>query len=332
MMQAPRFWSNPPGAPGLLARLLTPLGWLYGASVARRLRRGAHWRAPVPVICVGNLVAGGAGKTPAVIALQERLTARGIAAHVVTRGHGGTEPGPHRVDIARDAAAQVGDEALLVGSYGPVWVARDRAAGAKAAVAAGAEAILLDDGHQNPGLAKDLSLLVVDAEAGFGNGRMIPAGPLREPVAVGLSRADAVLAVGPAAARRRLLADWPALAEKQVLAAEIVAKETGMDWKGLRVVAFAGIGRPEKFFATLRGLGADLVAAHGFPDHAPYAPRALARLQAEAARLNGQLVTTEKDAARLPRAFHGMALPLPVELRLEDEDALDRLLDGVGLG
>ena len=316
MLSAPRFWSRPPARPGLLARLLSPFGAVYAAATARRVARAPDWVAPVPVICIGNLGAGGAGKTPVAIAVLQTLAEMGVKAHCVTRGHGGSAgrgPAPHRVDLSDDPAL-TGDEPLLLAAFAPVWVSADRAAGARAAVAAGAEAIVLDDGFQNPGLAKDLSLLAVDAGAGFGNGRCIPAGPLREPVAQGLARADAVILLGEGAARAQTLADWPALAAKPVLAGEIRPREIGMDWRGARVVAFAGIGRPEKFFATLRGLGVDLVAAHPFPDHAAYGPRALRRLVQEAAARGAMLVTTEKDAVRLPPAFRGRAMPLPVHV------------------
>ncbi len=331
-MRAPGFWSNPPGAPGLVALLLTPLGWLWGMAGRLRRRLARPVRAPVPVICVGNLTAGGAGKTPTVIALLSALSARGIAAHAVTRGHGGRERGPHRVDPARDDAARVGDEPLLLASWAPVWVARDRAAGALAAARAGAAAAVLDDGHQNPSLVKDLSLVVVDAGAGFGNGRLIPAGPLREDVAGGLARADAVVLIGGDAEAQATLARWPLLGRLPVLRARLEPLATGLPLGGAAVVAFAGIGRPGKFFATLRGLGANLVAAHAFPDHAPYAPRVLRRMIAEARAADAMLVTTEKDAVRLPPAFRAEVMALPVRLEFDDPDALAALLVRVTRG
>ena len=188
----------------------------------------------------------------------------------------------------------------------------------------------MDDGFQNPGLAKDLSIVVVDAGYGFGNGRVMPAGPLREPVADGLARADLVLALGPAASRQGFAARWPAA--RPLVGGELVPLATGMDWRGLRAVAFAGIGRPEKFFATLRAAGAEIVAAHGFGDHEPFDRRILARLEAEATAARAQLVTTEKDAVRLPPGFRPKVLVLPVRLEVEDWGPVDAALHRLGLG
>lgn len=326
-MRTPDFWFKSAEQPGLLARALTPLGWIYAKGTARRLAGTGGLKLGIPVICVGNINAGGTGKTPTVIAALERLSAKFHKPHVVTRGYGGRLKGPVRVDPSQHSAADVGDEPLLLAAFADVWVAQDRAAGGRAAEAAGASIIVLDDGLQNPALQKDLSIVVVDAKRGFGNERCLPAGPLREPVDIGLARADILLTLGDDAAQAEFSAPVPQTLPR--VAAHLAPLQTGMDWAGEPIVAFAGIAHPEKFFDTLRSLGAHLLHTEPLEDHQPLTPALMTRLEADAKAKGAQLVTTEKDAVRLPPAFRMKVITLPVRLAFaQAENPLFDRLDG----
>jgi tetraacyldisaccharide 4'-kinase len=321
MRAAPAFWGEPAG---LLADLLSPIGAV--CDTAGRLHRAMSrsYCPPIPVVCVGNLVAGGAGKTPVTLALAAWLARRGVLVHVVSRGYGGRLRGPVRVDPIRHDASAVGDEALLLASRAPCWVARDRAAGVRAAVARGAGAILLDDGFQNPAVAKTLGLVVVDTGYRFGNGRVIPAGPLRENLRRGLARADAIVLVateGEAGGGEAL----PPGRGLPVIDA-VLTPVNGERLTGVRLSAFAGIGRPEKFFATLRALGADLVSTRVFPDHHPFRIAELEGLRRDAERWGARLITTAKDIVRVARAQRVGIEILEVEIRWSDPGALARLI------
>ncbi len=328
-MRAPGFWSD--RKPGLAAWLLSPLAWVYAMGTARRVARPPEVRAGIPVICVGNINAGGAGKTPTVVALVGMLQARGSRVAIVSRGYKAKLTGPLKVDPATHTAEDVGDEPFLMAAFADVWVARDRAAGVRAAEADGAQVVIMDDGFQNPAVAKDLSLVVVDAVAGFGNGRVIPAGPLREPVAAGLARADGVIVIGGADAKVAFKKVWPMPDGLPLLTARLDPLPTGMPFQGLRALAFAGIGRPEKFFATLREMGVDLIRSVPLGDHQPLTPALMRRLETEALARGAQLVTTEKDAVRLPEAFRQKVMTVPVRLEFDDPEAMARLLDRLSL-
>ncbi|EPY03218.1 tetraacyldisaccharide 4'-kinase [Magnetospirillum fulvum] len=323
-MRAPEFWRKD----GRLARALAPLGALYAWGGARRLEQAEQYRPAVPVICIGNVVAGGAGKTPVAIALAKRLIAAGRHPHFLSRGHGGTEIGPRAVDLLRHDAARVGDEPLLLAGCAPTWVARDRSEGAVAAVATGADLIVMDDGFQSGRIAIDLGLLVVDGTYGFGNGRVIPAGPCREPPERAFARADALVIVGE---DRAGLAERAAAANLPVIAARLVPAADAPDLAGQRVSAFAGIGLPEKFFATLRGVGAAIVAAHPFPDHHPFTRAEIETILAEAEAAGAVAVTTAKDRVRLPPDLRERVLALPVELEWRDPACLRPLFDRIGV-
>ncbi len=315
-MKAPGFWYR---EPGLAARMLAPVGSLYAGAGRLRIDRARPARAGIPVICVGNVVAGGAGKTPVAIAVARHLIAAGHAPHFLSRGYGGRKSGPLRVDPAIHDARAVGDEPLLLATEAPCWVARNRPAGARAAVAGGAELLVMDDGFQNPTLHKDLSLLVIDGAAGFGNGRMIPAGPLRERPVDALSRASAAVLMGEdtsGVGKHLARFDLP------VIRARIMPEGDSGWLRGRPVVAFAGIARPEKFFDTLRHLGATLVARYAFGDHQAITPDELMRMVDLAADADAVLVTTTKDHVRLPPEARPMVRSLPISIDWWDEAAL----------
>lgn len=319
-MRAPDFWDKHDPLSRLAIAALTPIGALYGATVQWKSHNGKPYRAPVPVICVGNITAGGSGKTPIALAIADAVIARGKNPFFLTRGYGGRLDGP--VVVGKGHSAQdVGDEPLILSRVAATVVSRDRREGAKLAAERGADVIVMDDGHQNFAIAKDLSIVVVDAETGFGNGRILPAGPLREPVKQGLARANAVILMG---------AGDPPLDgfSGPVLHARIEAA-THESWKGRRVFAFAGIGRPEKFFRSVTAQGADVVGMLAFPDHHPYTPDELARLKAKARGENAQLVTTEKDFVRLAVVDREEVAMLPIRAAITPLAELDRLLDSL---
>ncbi len=318
-MKAPKFWQTD----GWRADALTPLAWIYQAiSRFERFQQSQQpLKASVPIICVGNLTAGGTGKTPTVIKVVQHLVGEGVKVHVISRGYGGSAKGPLLVDVGKHAAAEVGDEPLLIACYAPTWIAKDRTGGVRAAIQAGAEIVVLDDGFQNPSVFKDLSIIVVDGGYGFGNGKCLPAGPLREPIEQGMVRADAVVLIGES------VEPWPdTFHGKQVLRASFQPRFSGIALDGARVFAFAGIGRPEKFFQTVRQLGAAIVDHEAFPDHYAYTPTIIERLVKRAEAQDLTLVTTEKDFVKFPKDMLGTIWPIPVDIVFDDKKTLDSLL------
>jgi tetraacyldisaccharide 4'-kinase len=328
-MRAPAFWQAP--RPTLLARLLAPAAAVYGAAAARRMARPGA-RAAVPVICVGNPTAGGAGKTPVALAVAAALGPLGPQPVFLTRGYGGRLAGPAWVVPGEHDAREVGDEPLLLARHAPTVVARDRVAGAALAAGGGAGVVIMDDGLQNPGLAKDLALAVVDAGVGVGNGQVIPAGPLRAPLAAQWPRIDALVLMGEGEPGEAVAREAASLGKPVLRARLLPDPGVAGALAGRRVFAFAGIGRPEKFFATLAACGADVVARESLPDHHPYTGHELEAMLARAARDGLLAVTTEKDLVRVaalgaPRLAERV-LALPVRAAFEDEGALRHLLAG----
>lgn len=319
-MRAPGFWSGDGG--GILPLLLSPIASIYARTTARRMAQPG-WRASVPVICCGNATAGGAGKTTVALDLGRRLGNRGVNVHFLLRGYGGKLKGPVRVDPTQHDSRLVGDEALLLAAERPTWIAADREAGARAAIEAGAQAIVMDDGLQNPTLEKDLSLLVMDGGFGFGNGRVIPSGPLREPVAEAAARCQAALLIGEdeTGALAHLPPDLP------VLRAKLVPGPEAALLAGQPVFPFCGIASPRKFFATLQQAGAVIAGRAAFADHYPFDSGDLRDILAEAEALRAIPVTTKKDFVRIPAAFRSRVTVVTIRLEWEDPARMEMLLD-----
>jgi tetraacyldisaccharide 4'-kinase len=311
-MQTPRFWLEP--RLSFKALVLAPLAFLYGVVAGRRLREPGR-RVDAPVICVGNFVVGGAGKTPTAIALAHLLRSIGERPHFLTRGYRGklSSPRPLSVDPARHGAADVGDEALLLARVAPTFVCADRVEGARAAIRAGASVVVMDDGLQNPSLAKDLGIVAIDAATGVGNGWTMPSGPLRAPLSKQIPLVSLAVVIGDGDAGNRAVARLKAHPIRIFRAKLVPAGPAAELLRARRVLAFAGIGRPEKFFDTLADTGADIVARRSFADHHAFSEADVAGLVQEAAAAGAALVTTEKDRVRLPADLEVLTLPVELE-------------------
>lgn len=324
-LEPPSWWYGERPAERLKAALLAPAGAVYGLAGEARFAMARPYRPALPVICIGNFTLGGAGKTPLALEIARLARDWGCRPAFLSRGYGGRIAGPHRVEMERDTAPDVGDEPLLLARAAPAFIARDRQAGARAIEESGADLIIMDDGFQNPALAKDLCLIAVDAGTGTGNGRVFPAGPLRAPLGAQMQRADVIVMIGEGELPARLATE-AAKAGIPVMRAGLEASDDPAWLQTAPAVAFCGIGRPAKFFTTLERLGARLAAAIPFPDHHVFTAEDATLLLDTAARAGATLVTTEKDWVRLTGAggalseLKGKARTLPVRLRVADDD------------
>lgn len=317
-MQKPNFWTKC----GLLSNSLLPASWLYNTT-SKAARSGARsWKAPIPVICIGNLTMGGTGKTTVAISICRKLIERGQHPHFLSRGYGRQTTAIQRVDPAKHSIADVGDEPLLLAQVAPVWVHRDRVTAAKRACAEGATCIIMDDGFQNPGLCKDYSVLVFDGPYGIGNGRIFPAGPMREHLKDGCDRADTAVIIGQDLGSISQTLSIP------IANAEILPKKP-LDLSDRKVAAFAGIGRPEKFFETLREMGADVILQKSFPDHHCFSKKEIEDLLLQASKGTAELFTTEKDYVRIPTKFRKHIVSVPIKLVWRDSSIIDQALNGL---
>ncbi len=317
-MRAPLFWKDD----NIISSALLPAASLYRVFAERNKANVTPHKLPIPVVCVGNVVAGGAGKTPTALAIGAMLKAQGVRAHFLTRGYKGKLAGPVLVNPREHSAQEVGDEARLLADMLPTWVSRDRVAGGKTAVKAGAEFIVMDDGFQNPSLQKDVNLLVVDGVYGFGNERLMPAGPLREPIVAAAERATAIVLYGEDQHNAlRHISPY-----KPVLHAKLQPTDSSARLRGKAVIAFAGIARPRKFYRTLQELGCEVRSMTSFPDHYMFKRNEITRLLEKAKELDCPLVTTTKDYSRLPRDLRVNIFALQVDAVFNEPDALWRIL------
>ncbi len=329
MTAAPDFWWRTGFS--LAGFLLAPVGRIYGGVTGRRMLAGAKVKSRLPVICVGNFVAGGTGKTPFTIELAHRLREEGYHPGFLLRGYGGHKKGPLLVDPSSHDAAEVGDEALLLARYGPTVIAADRPAGARLAEEQPIDVLLMDDGFQNPSLGKDLSLVLVDCAVGFGNGKCLPAGPLRAPARTQILKTDCLVLVGEGQAAEEAVH----LAGRRglpILHAHL-RPQPNPEFDGRKLFAFAGIGRPQKFFEALKRLGYQVKRMREFADHHRYSQSEVRALLTEAEEEDLQLVTTSKDMVRLETSggelFHWIASSaavLEVRMEIDDEDRLMGLI------
>ena len=318
-MKAPQFWYEPSS---WKATFLLPLGYLYSTLTYLREKFGSKQKYDCLTICVGNLNVGGTGKTPATIALAGHFLEKGLKVHIVSRGYKGKFQGTFLVNPRKHKSNEVGDEPLLMSEFTSVWVSKKRINGIAAAEKAGAQVVILDDGFQDPSFHKDVSIVVVDGKRGFGNKQCMPAGPLRENISQGFKRADALIIIG------QTLYKFDAFPNHlKIIHSTLRPIDTGMNWKEGKYLAFAGIAHPDKFFETLRSMGANVIDYVALSDHQKLDGQILKRLERKAEKAHAQLVTTEKDAVRLPNTYRKKVLSLPVRVEFDDKDELEDLFN-----
>ncbi len=319
ILKAPKFWSSK----NAVSTALMPLSALYLIAHKAHQKSQNPYKAACPVICVGNAVVGGSGKTPTVLALVDMVRDLGLAKnpYILTRGYGGSLEGPVQVDAQIHSSRAVGDEAMMLAKKAPVIKSADRAAGAKLATDSGADLIIMDDGLQNPGLYKDIKVLVVDAMSGFGNERLLPAGPLRSPLNHTLENADLILTIGKRSDNVSLFS----LDEEVPTLWAYLDTDEEID-TSKKYVAFAGIGHPEKFKRTLERHGVEIAGWYDFPDHYAFSSGDIEKLKREADKKGAQLITTSKDFMRIPSAYKKYVHPLPVSLAFEEREELEVFL------
>lgn len=312
-LKTPQFWHK---RLSMLSILIIPFSWLYRiCHKINMMRQGTPYKSSIPVICVGNAIAGGSGKTPTVLALLKIIQGQGLAQNpvILTRGYKGQQQGAITVDLATHTANDVGDEALMLATHSPVIVAKNRAEGARLAEQKDFDLIIMDDGLQNKHLYKNISFLVVDRQIDFGNNRVLPAGPLREPLKTVLDKIDGIICIG-----RAFHSDLPVF--------EAAIDVTQKPSSSKKYIAFAGLGYPEKFKNTLLDLGIDLVGWHDFADHHDYTNQELEDLYDQALNNDAQLITTEKDYKRLSKDWQEKIDYLPIELKFKDEESIATFL------
>ena len=328
-MLFPNFWLEPKHKQSFYPYLLYPISIFWMALSKLKIKLTSSYQSPLPVICVGNLTVGGNGKTPTTLKIRSLLGDLGYKPHIVSRGYKARIKGPHLVDPATDTFREVGDEALMMASEGPTWISRNRSAGVKAATSSGANVVVLDDGFQNFSVKKNLSVLVIEASTGFGNGYLIPAGPLREKISSGLKRADMIITIGSPSTQKTFKSKHSFLTKLPLIEGRLAPKKNSLNLNGKTIIAFAGIAHPEKFRVTLEELGAIIIKFKAFANHKPFKIQHLNKLLSEARKKEATLVTTEKDFVRIPSELQCYFNVLEVNLEIKDEKFLVKKLKSI---